>query len=77
VANEKFTSSHPDSVSPFNMPFRHLLPTPTKPLQLTGIRKQEAADFNSAIQTDDASGRYRERNVINTQKQKEVSGRRI
>jgi hypothetical protein len=72
VANEKFTSSHP-----FNLPLRNLLPTPTKTLHLTNIRKQKAADFNSAMYTDEACGRYRKRNVINTQKKKYVSGRRI
>ena len=77
VANETFTSSHAESISPFNLPFRNRLPTPTKPFQLTNIRKQEAADFNSARCTDEACARYRKRNVINTQKKKEISGRRI
>jgi hypothetical protein len=71
VAKEKFTSSHP-----FNLPLRNLLPTPKKPLQLTNIRKQKSADFNSVMFTDEACGRYRKRNVINTQKKKYVSGRR-
>jgi hypothetical protein len=71
VVKEKFTSPHL-----FNLPLRNLLPTPTKPLQLTNIRKQKSADFNSAMFTDEACGRYRKRNVINNQKEKYVSGRR-
>jgi hypothetical protein len=74
---EKFTSSHPESASPFNLPLRNLLPTPTKPVKLTNIRKQKAADLTSAIYSDEACGRYRKRNVINAQKKKYDSGLRI
>jgi hypothetical protein len=52
-----FTISHPDSVSPFNLPLRNLLPTPTKLVQLTNIRRQKAADFTSVIYADEACGR--------------------
>jgi len=64
------TSSHPESVSPFNLPLRNLLPTPTKPVQLTNTRKQKAAGLTSAIQADEACGKYRKRKVIKTQKKK-------
>jgi hypothetical protein len=77
VAKEKFTRSHPEIVYPFNLPLRNLLPTQTKPVQLTNIWKQKAADFSPAIYTEEAYGRYRKMKVINTQKKKEVSGRRI
>ena len=72
MAKEKFTSPHS-----FNLPLRNLLPMPVKPLQPTNIWKQKAADFNSAMYTDEACGIYRKRNVINTKKKKYVSGRRI
>jgi hypothetical protein len=77
VAKDKFNNSHPHSVSRFNLLSRNLLPTPTKPFQLTDIEKQNAAGFNSAIYTDGACGRYRKGNVINTQEKKEISDRRI
>ena len=60
-----FTGSHPVRASPFNLPLQNLLPTPTKSVQLTNIRKQKAADLTSAICTDEACGRYRKMNVIN------------
>jgi hypothetical protein len=65
------------SVSPFKLSLRNLLPTPTKPVQLTNIRRQKAAHLTSVINTDEACGRYRKRNLINIQKKKDVSGRRI
>jgi len=74
---EMLTSSHPERVSYFNLPLRNLLPTPTKSVHLTNLRKRKAAGLTSAVYTDEACGKYRKRNAINTQKKKYVSGRRI